>query len=291
LPQPKLKLGVPPPAGLACSLRVAAAAVAPVVQAFTVQRTCLPRSLLACAAVTSTQRAALAAAGVGFAVAESAGVALFDVVAVAEGFDVVVVDVVAVVEGVAEPDVPECTGAADVLWVGVAVGVRVVLAGVGVGVGEVDVGVGVAEGLGLDDGTGNCSGSHDCSPATVAALAVIAARVASEAVVSRTLPATRATAAGRGCTNRMKAHRCCSLLLGTAHSTTPVLTRMARIITARGKAAGLLPAGGGVRALEGINERTVMLQPPCVACRVHFCDALRAEREASGAVNRPGDGS
>jgi hypothetical protein len=87
----------------------------------------------------------------------------------------------------------------------------------------------------------------------------------------------------------MNAYRCCSLPLGTAHSTTPVLTRLVltrlpRIITATGNAAGFLPVGGDVCALEGINEQTVRLQPPCVACRVQFCDALRAEREASGAV-------
>jgi len=64
LPQPKLNSGVPPAAGVACSLTVAAAAVAPVVQALTVQRTCLPRSLLGCAAMTSTQRLACVVPGV-----------------------------------------------------------------------------------------------------------------------------------------------------------------------------------------------------------------------------------
>lgn len=120
LPQPKLKLAVPPPAGLACSLMAAAVATAPVVQALTVQRTCLPRSLLAWAAVTSTQRAAGLATGVvpagavgsavvveagpvgvGVAlaeVAEFAGVALFDVLIVLEGLAVVALDAAVVAE-------------------------------------------------------------------------------------------------------------------------------------------------------------------------------------------------
>jgi hypothetical protein len=239
--------------------------------------------------VTSTQRAAWAATGVLLAVlvgsdgvVVAAGVV---VVAGAVGAGLVGAGLVGVGDAVGE--VAESAGVAlfDALLVAEGFAVLVVVEGVG----EVDVGVGGAEGLGLDDGAGNRSGSHDCLPVTVAALAVIAARVASETVVSRTLPATRATAAGRGCTNRMKnAHRCCSLLLGTAHSATPVLTRLARIITAGGEAAGLLPAGGHVCPPEGINERTVRLQPPCVACRVHFCDALRAEREASGAVTGQG---
>ena len=64
LPQPELNSGVPPAAGTACSLTAAAAAVAPVVQAFTVQRTRVPRSLLGCTAMTSTQRLACVVAGV-----------------------------------------------------------------------------------------------------------------------------------------------------------------------------------------------------------------------------------
>jgi hypothetical protein len=246
LPQPKLKLAVPLPAGLACSVRVAPVAVAPVVQALTVQPTCLPRSLLACAAATSTQRAAGLAlgvvlgvvdgsagvdgtagvdgsavvvgagpVGVGVAlgeVAESVGLARFDVFVVLEGLAVAVLDVAAV-EGCV---VAECVGVADVLCVGVRSGaVLGVAVGVGAvvvvgGAGEVEVGVGVAEALG--DGAGNCSDSHDCLPPGAAAVvaAAVAAAVAAtagltpETAVSRTLPVTRATAAGRGCANRMK---------------------------------------------------------------------------------------
>jgi hypothetical protein len=94
-----------------------------------------------------------------------------------------------------------------------------VVAGVVLGAGVVIVGVGV----GLDDGAGSCSGSHDCSLDGVAGLVGATARLTPGTAVSRTPPATRATAAGRRCANRMNAYRCCSLLLGTAHSTTPVL--------------------------------------------------------------------
>jgi hypothetical protein len=211
---------------------VAAVAVAPVVQAFTVQRTCLPRSLLACAAVTWTQRLAFVVLGValGDAVAvvvgsveveaDGSGVAVVDV----EGSGVAVVDVA--VDVAVDVDGPRSAGAVAAVGevaedagleavgvgvVGLAVGVGVVP--VGVGVVEGDVALGVAEGLG--DATGSCSGSHDCLPAVaaavvaaavVAAAAVLAAaaKLTPETAANRALPATRATEAGRGCANRMK---------------------------------------------------------------------------------------
>jgi hypothetical protein len=80
--------------------------------------------------------------------------------------------------------------------------------------------VGVAEGLvvgvaeGLDEGAADGSCSQDGLLASVAALVVVTARVTPETTVSRTPPAIRATAAGRGCANRMNAYRCFSLLLG-----------------------------------------------------------------------------
>lgn len=182
LPQPKLNLGVPPPAGLACSLTVTAAAVAPVVQAFTVQRTCWPRSLLACAAVTSTQRVACVVLAVG-----PGDVGLDVVVGGGGGVVAVEVGVGVVVVG----------GGVALVGAGVAL--------VGVGVVEGDVVVGVGDGLG--DAAGTCSGSHDCLPVGASGLAAAvaaAAKLTPETAVNRTLPAIMATAAGRECANRMK---------------------------------------------------------------------------------------
>lgn len=254
VPQPKLNVGVPLAAGLARSLTATAVAVAPVVQAFTVQPICLPRSLLACAAVTSTQRLACVALEVvpGDAAAAAGGSvgAVVDVIRLAP---VVKVDGAAAVDADVDEDVDSDVDEAEPVGedvavgevvvgdplpdgvvvgvvgaavgvVGVAVGVGVVL--VGVGVGDGDVVVGVADGLG--DAAGSRSGSHDCLPAGVAALVAAAAVVAAaaklipETAVNRTLPATRVTAAGLGCANRMKTpYRCCWLLLGT-------LTRLRR---------------------------------------------------------------
>jgi hypothetical protein len=56
LPQPKLKPGAPPLAGVACSRMVASGTFPPVVQALTVHCAECPRSLLACARATATQR-------------------------------------------------------------------------------------------------------------------------------------------------------------------------------------------------------------------------------------------
>jgi hypothetical protein len=56
LPQPKLNPGAPPLAGVACSWIVASGTSPPVVQALTVHCAACPRSVLACALATSTQR-------------------------------------------------------------------------------------------------------------------------------------------------------------------------------------------------------------------------------------------
>jgi hypothetical protein len=63
LPQPKLNLGAPPPAGVARSRTVASGTLPPVVQALTVHRAALPRSLLACAPATWTQRLTFGSCG------------------------------------------------------------------------------------------------------------------------------------------------------------------------------------------------------------------------------------
>jgi hypothetical protein len=175
------------------------------------------------------------------------------------------------VVGAGDPDVAVvagCVGEADVLpplalvemdedWLDVAdaglevadaglevadVGLEVADAGLEVGgvgvvvVGDEDVAVGVAEGL--VDSDGSCSASHDCLLAGGVAALAAAARLTPETAVSRKLPATRATAAGRGCANRMKR---LPLLLATARNgslDSACPTRLARMITACGNAAG-----------------------------------------------------
>src|ERR1700749_3612018 len=58
LPQPEVKPGAPPLAGVACNWIVASGTSPPVVQALTVHWAACPRSVLACARATSTQRLA-----------------------------------------------------------------------------------------------------------------------------------------------------------------------------------------------------------------------------------------
>ena len=58
LPQPRVKPGAPPLAGVACNWIVASGTSPPVVQALTVHWAACPRSVLACARATSTQRLA-----------------------------------------------------------------------------------------------------------------------------------------------------------------------------------------------------------------------------------------
>jgi hypothetical protein len=178
-PQPKLNLGVPALSGVACTWTATAGTVAPVVQVLTVQRACWPRALLACVAVTATQRLAgeggsaggagpvavvvgpavvgrgsvgvgLAVDGVAEGLADAVGAAVLDGLAVAEVFVL-------------------CDGVRSGAVLGVAVGVGLAVVGVGlavvgvglavVGVGLAVVGVGVAGGL--DGGAGSRSGSHD----------------------------------------------------------------------------------------------------------------------------------
>jgi hypothetical protein len=63
LPQPKVKTGYPPLAGDACSWMTASGMLPPVAHALTFHWAECPRSLLACAGVTSTQRLTCAAGG------------------------------------------------------------------------------------------------------------------------------------------------------------------------------------------------------------------------------------
>jgi len=63
LPQPKLKPGAPPLAGVACSRMVASGTLPPVVQALTVHWAECPRTLLACPRATATQRLTCVACG------------------------------------------------------------------------------------------------------------------------------------------------------------------------------------------------------------------------------------
>jgi hypothetical protein len=238
VPQPKLNFGVPLLAGLTWSLMVTAGTFPPFAQASTAHRACWPRALLCCAAVTSTQRLAGSAvvdgepvgAGV-VVVAVAVGVAV--AVAVVVGGSVVVgasvgvavggsVDV-AVVVGEAAGEAAELDAedaglavvGAGVVGCGVAV-VDVGVAGAVVGavVSGEDVAVGVTDGLG--DAAGSSSDWQDCLLAGGAASVAAAARLAPETAVSRTLPVTRATAAGRGCANRMRKRL--PLLLATARN-------------------------------------------------------------------------
>src|ERR1700722_10680510 len=154
---------------------------------------------------------------------------------------------------VTEPVVPDAGVVAGVV---LGVGVGVVIVGVGV--------VGVAEGL--DDGAGSCSGSHDCSLAGVARLGGAGGRLTPRAPASRTPPATRATAAGRWCANRMNAYRCsryCSERLTRLRQSYPVSSADHKSGPASRPALGGGRGDGWRRS--GINEQTVKLQPLCVA--------------------------
>jgi hypothetical protein len=167
------------------------------------------------------------------------------------------------------------------------------LDGVGVGVGVVAVAVAgedvaVAEGLG--DSEGSSSASHDCLLAGGAAAVAAAARLTPETAVSRRLPATRATAAGLGCANRMKR---LPLLLATARNGSldyrqsyPVGSDVHS--SAQRSRPLWLRSRGCLGEVRGINVRTVRLQPLCVACRVLSCNASGAERETSGASDGQG---
>jgi hypothetical protein len=222
LPQPKLKCGVPAPAGFACSRIVASGTVPPVAQAYTAHWVACPRSPLCCRGSTSTHRltCAVAAAAPALAMAavktmapRAAALAVDVGVAVAG----VGVGVVGVGVGVAVVGVGVGVVGVGVGVVGVGVGVAVVPVGVGVGVAVVGVGdgVGVAVFLavGLGDAAAACSGSHDSplAPAVLAravlaadaTLPTLAATMPNEITVSRTLPAATVTTGRRARAKRI----------------------------------------------------------------------------------------
>jgi hypothetical protein len=155
-PQPKLNRGAPPLAGVAFSRMVASGRFPPVAQALTVHWAGRPRSLLACARATSTQRLTCAACGtvlappcepVPVAVAVAVGVDLGSAVRVRVGTGVAdevvsaaVVEVLGVADGVAlSAALRVLVGAADAD--GLAFGVVLVDAGVAAGL-DVSVRVG-----------------------------------------------------------------------------------------------------------------------------------------------------
>jgi hypothetical protein len=178
LPQPKLKPGAPPLAGIACNWIVASGTFPPVVQALTVHCAACPRSLLACARATSTQRLTCVVCdtvlapscvlvpvgvpvgvGVGFAERVRLGVGVADAVTFA-----VTLAVALGVEGVAD-------GVADAFVVVFAGGVLVA------------VFVGVAAGLDFKVRVGAALACADALPLAVAvvvgdALVVVVAGVA-----------------------------------------------------------------------------------------------------------------
>jgi hypothetical protein len=204
-PQPKLKLAVPLPAGVANRWTLTSGTLPPVVQTATAHWAACPGWRLCCNGATSTHTLTVAVLAAVFAVTmvavKTTRLDALPPVAVAVGVGVevgvaVAVGVVAVGVGVA-----------------VAVGVAVVAVGVGVVVALVVVGdaVGLAEVFvadGLGDGAVAWRGSHDSLPPAVAAteaaaVPAVAARMPHEAAVSRTLPATAVTAVRRACANRI----------------------------------------------------------------------------------------
>jgi hypothetical protein len=228
LPQPKLKSGVPAPAGDVRSWILASGTLPPVAQADTAQCVCCPRSPLCCkgtipthnltCAVPAAARTPLPAAAPAApsdlamaavktmacpralpAVALAAVALLADVGVAVAGAGVVAVGVgVGVGVGVAAVGVGVGVGV-GVAAVGVGVGVAAV--GVGVGVGVVAVGVGVAvvcvgEGVGvavflavgLGDAATAWRGSHDSRLP-----AAVPAAAAAPAVAATMLPATTVT--------------------------------------------------------------------------------------------------
>ncbi len=204
VPQPKLKLAGPVPAGAAVRSTVTSATVPPSAQAPTAHWAACPRSSPRCSGTTPTHKvagpvAAVTLASVDAEEADGVGVA---VVADGVGVTVVAVSVGAGVDVVAVP-----VGAA-VLEVAVAVPDAVAVA---VAVAVADAGVRVADGLG--EAVGACSASHDSlSPgvtagdvtATVVAAASRAAAAKKPAeAVSTVPPATRAAAVRRTRVKRM----------------------------------------------------------------------------------------
>jgi hypothetical protein len=212
-PQPKLKLAVPLPAGVASSWICTSGTLPPVAQAATAHWAAWPGWRLCCKGTTSTHTLTGAVLALTMAAKTTRPDALPAVATAAElgaGVGVgVVVDVGVPVVGVG-------VGVAVVVET-VAVGVAVVAATVGVVVALVVVGdaVGLAEVFvadGLGDATVAWRGSHDSLPLAVAAAAAaavpaVAARMPPETAVSTTLPVTSVIAVRRAYANRIKRPR------------------------------------------------------------------------------------
>jgi hypothetical protein len=179
LPQPKLKPGATPLAGLAASLMTASVTFPPVAQALTVHWAGCPRSLLACARATSTQRLTCVACGTVLAtscavvpVAVGVGLALRVRVGVGVALDVVgVADGVGLAEALTIARV--CVADGDGVVLADAFGV-VVFAGVDF--------VGVAAGLDFSVRVGAAVALADAAPESEA-LAVALAVVLGDALV------------------------------------------------------------------------------------------------------------
>jgi len=157
LPQPKVKTGDPPLAGDACSWMTASGMFPPVAQALTFHWAECPRSLLACAGATSTQRLTCVVCDIVCAsLCEMVSAAVAVVVAVGVGFALWVCLWVRLCVGL-------CAGLCAGLCLGLCVGLDDEVVGVGlsealgvvVWVADADglafavvrVGVGVADGV------------------------------------------------------------------------------------------------------------------------------------------------
>jgi hypothetical protein len=149
--QPKLNPGARPLAGVACSRTVASGTLPPAVQALTVHRAALPRSLLACAPATWTQRLTCGSCGTALAplcalAPVEAGVA----VGLGSGFGLGLCFLVRVAVG-------DCFAVGDFSGVCVAVGDRFgvrVCVGADVAGGGVFALVRVADGVALSEALG-----------------------------------------------------------------------------------------------------------------------------------------
>jgi hypothetical protein len=211
LPQPKLKNGVPTAAGATVRDSAVTCAFPPVVQAVTVHPAVRPRSLLACADVTSMQSSAGGAwvAEAVVPVGVLVDVALLMVLvgaAVCAGLRVRVGADVAVEPPAAGLALTALVGVASV-GVGVGDGLVVVLAVVS-GSRRPDAVFPVALLVELVVTDAAPRGSHDVLAAVAAVPATAApaamTRVTPEAAVARAVPAVSVTVAGRACAKRMK---------------------------------------------------------------------------------------
>lgn len=209
-PQPKLKLAVPLPAGVASSWIVTSGTLPPIAQVATAHWAAWPGWRLCCKGATSTHTLTEAVLALTMSAVKTTrldalpAVATADGVGAGVGVDVGVAVAVDVV-GVGVTVVVE-TVAVGVAVVAVGVAVALVVAGDAVGVAEVFV----ADGLG--DAAAAWRGSHDSllagvTAAAAATVAAVAARMPHKAAVSTKLPATRMTAVRRPCANRIKRPR------------------------------------------------------------------------------------